>query len=133
MRHVLTVLLCLSSASALAAEKYLGKIVSGAGADTTNDSTATPFFVPLGSKLTVVCNAAAYICVDTSTACTATAGSNPGLPVVASEKLPTSTGGGWLSTTPKVSSATAATGGAYVRIMGSGAVTCDVFTRDGSE
>lgn len=135
MRHAFAVILavCLVAPPAQASERYLGKIVSGAGADTTNDGTATPFFVPKGAKLTVVCNAAAYICVDTATACTATAGSNPGLPVASGEKFPTSTGNPGISTNPTVSSATAANGGAWVRIMGSAAVTCDVYVRNGDE
>lgn len=140
MRHVLTVLLCLSvvPTPAWAGERYLGKIVSGTGADTSNETTATPFWVPKGAKLTIVCNAAAYICVDTATACTATAGSNPGLPVTSGEKFPTSVGQVGISTNPSGSGVgggggTLAAGSALVRIFGSAAVTCDVFSRDGLE
>jgi hypothetical protein len=132
MRTILAVTVCLLSLSAHAGEKYLGKIVSGAGADTSNETTASPFYIGKGAKLTLVCNAAALICVDTTTACTATAGSNPGLPVSASEKFPTSVGQVGISTFPTATTGAAA-GGAVVRIFGSAAVTCDVFSRDGQE
>lgn len=144
MRHVLAAVLCLSvvPTPAWAGEKYLGKIVSAAGADTSNESgtSSVPFWIPRGAKLTIVCNAAAYICVDTSTACTATAGTNPGLPVTSGEKFPTSVGPPYLSTVTVGSGHTSTDGGtslaagsALVRIFGSGAVTCDVYTRDGAE
>ena len=124
MKHALSVALALCALPAFAGERYLGAIVSGAGADTTNDSTATPFFIPSDAKITIWCNAAAYLITDTKTAVTSTTG----LPVTASEKFPTSTG-----TQVKVVSATAANGGAIVRIVGSSAVTCYVFERNGRE
>lgn len=132
MRKILCVALCLSAAPVLAGETYRGKIVSGAGADTSNETTATPFLVPKGAKITLVCNASAYICVDTTTACTATAGSNPGLPVTSGEKFPTSVGPVNVSTYPTATTG-AASGGAVVRIFGSAAVTCDVYVRNGDE
>lgn len=109
-----------------AGETYLGAIVSAAGADTSNDSTATPFYVPSDAKLTLFCNASAYVITDSRSAAT-TAGTN-GLPVISGEKFPTSTG-----TMVKVNSATAANGGAIVRIAGSAAVTCWVYQRRGNE
>lgn len=145
MRHVLTVLLCLSvvPTPAWAGERYLGKIVSSAGADTTNETTATPFWVPKGAKLTIVCNASAYICVDTTSSCSSTGwvdggSSQSGLPVTAGEKFPTSVGQVGISTNPSGSGVgggggTLAAGSAIVRIFGSAAVTCDVFSRDGLE
>ena len=126
MKHVLAVMLSLCALPAFAGERYLGAIVSGAGADTTNNSTATPFFVPSDAKLTIFCNAAAYIITDSNSAAT-TAGTN-GLPVTSGEKFPTSTG-----TQVKVVSATAANGGALVRIAGASAVTCWVYERRGNE
>jgi len=118
----------LLSMPALAGERLLGKIVSGAGADTSNDSTATPFRVPNDAKITVVCTATAYVLTDSATAVTDLTGANPGMPVTANEKFPTSTG-----TMTKVNSGTAANGGAYVRIMGPAAVNCWVFERRGNE
>ena len=138
----LVCLLCLLSLPALAGEKYLGRIISSAGADTTNESTATPFYISKGSKLTVVCNAAAYICVDTSSSCSSTGwvdggSSASGLPVTAGEKFPTSVGQAGISTFPSGSGTGGgggiSSGGALVRIYGTAAVTCDVFSRDGSE
>lgn len=124
MRRILALCLAVLAAPALAGERYLGAIVSAAGADTTNDSTATPFLVPSDARITIWCNAAATVITDSRTAVTSTTG----MPVGASEKFPTSTG-----TQVKVVSATAANGGAIVRIVGAGAVTCYVFERRGNE
>ena len=118
--------LVLCAGSAMAGESYLGAIVSSAGADTSNDSTATPFYIPSAAKLTIVCNAVANVITDTRTAANTT-GTN-GLPLTANEKFPTSTG-----TTVKVVSATAANGGAIVRIAGAAAATCYVYQRRGDE
>lgn len=126
MKHALTVLVLLSSSAAFAGEMYLGALVSAAGADITNDATATPFLVPSDAKITVVCNAAAYVITDTRTA--ATVNGTNGLPLASGEKFPTSTG-----TMVKVVSATAANGGAIVRIAGAAAVTCWVYARRGNE
>lgn len=115
---------------AVAGEKYLGAIVSAAGADTTNVSTAVPFKVSQGSKLTLNCTAAANVCVDTSSACTALGGANPGVPVASGANFPTSTEAQSLvkSTTVGVTF-----DGSIVRIFGAGAVTCYVFSRAGNE
>lgn len=129
--RTIALIVTLLAAPALAGEKYIGTIVSGAGADTTNDSTATPFKVPSGTKLTLYCTAAAFVCTDQATACT-TSGAGKGLPVAASTNFPTSTRND-LWGQPTVSSGTAANGGAWVRIVGTGAVTCDVYTRGGNE
>lgn len=124
-----SLLLCLAlaSAPAMAGERLLGAIVSVAGADTTNASTAAPFAVPFGAKLTIWCNAAAYLITDTTTAASATTA----LPVVANEKFPTSTGSSGGSSTPTV--AISGKPSALVRIFGTAAVTCYVFSRQGNE
>lgn len=124
MRRIFALCLAVLAAPALAGERYLGAIVSAAGADTTNDSTATPFLVPSDARITIWCNAAATVITDSRTAVTTTTG----VPVSANEKFPTSTG-----TQVKVVSATAANGGAIVRIVGAAAVTCYVFERRGNE
>lgn len=123
MRLIACAVLFLSM-SALAGEKLLGAIVSAAGADTTNASTATPFYVPRSSKITIWCNAAGFVITDRLTAATATTA----LPLAASVLFPTSTGADARSTT-----ANASLGGATVRIFGTGAVTCYVFARSGTE
>lgn len=124
MKNALIVTAALCALPAVAGERLLGTIVSASGADTTNDSTATPFYVPRDAKITVWCNASGYVITDTTTAASATTA----LPVSASEKFPTSTG-----TMVTVKSATAANGGAVVRIFGSAAITCYVFERRGNE
>lgn len=126
MRHALSVTVLLCALPALAGERYLGSIVSAAGADTTNGTTATPFFVAPDSKLTIFCNAAAYVITDTKTA--ANTGGTSGLPLSSGEKFPTSVG-----TQTRDTSGTAANGGAIVRIAGAGAVTCYVYERRGNE
>ncbi len=100
-------------------------IVSVAGADTTNASTATPFFIPTAAKITIWCNAAAYIAISSRVAANATGN---GVPVAASTLFPTSTGSTITSQT-----ANASLGGAIVRIFGAGAVTCYVYVRRGTE
>lgn len=114
--------------SSMAGERLLGAIVSSAGADTSNATTATPFFVQPKSKITIWCNAAASVLTDSNTAVTVGAG-NPGLPLVANEKFPTSVG----SMTRVLSTGSAADNGAVVRIVGAGAVTCYVYSRAGDE
>lgn len=125
---VTVLVVALASFVALAGPRPLGRIVSGAGADTSNISTATPFFVARPARLTVVCNAAAFVLTDSTTAVTDLSGANAGIPVVANEKLNNSTG-----TLVVAPTGTAAAGGAIVRISGPAAVTCWVFERRGNE
>lgn len=120
--------LALAAAPALAGEKFIGKIVSAAGADTTNATTAAPFVIPFSQKLTIWCDATAYVAVDTATAASSTSGA---LPVTALEKLPTSTG-----SSNGAGARVIAISGAFsaeVRIAGPAAVTCYVSTRLGTE
>ena len=126
---ILLAILALPAPPAWAGEKYLGAIVSAAGADTSNDSTATPFLVPPKGKITLWCNAVAYVITDSNVAVTSAGGSNPGLYVAANAVFPTSVGAQVRIT----SSATAANGGGVVRIAGPGAVTCYVYARAGDE
>lgn len=130
-RLALVVALCLSSA-AMAGERFLGIIVSAAGADTTNATTAAPFAIPPGAQITMACTTAAFVCAaplasTPTAACTASlAGANPGVPVSASEKFPTSTS---TQNTVTVASNRSAT----VRIVGTAAVNCVVWERRGDE
>lgn len=126
--YLLLALLVFGARAAFAGEQYLGVIVSGAGADTTNASTAAPFVVPAGSKLTFYCTAAVLICTDTSSACTVLGGANPGLPWPALTPFPT-------SVNPRQSVSTTISGAtsSIVRIVGSAAVTCYVWARYGNE
>lgn len=117
----------LLSTVALAGETYRGIIVSGAGADTTNASTAAPFSIPANTKLTIACTAAAFICVGPTTCTASLAGANPGVPVSANEKFPTSSqalvSGVTVSSSPT----------AVIRIVSTAAVNCVVWERKGDE
>ena len=131
-------LLAVLSMPALAGERILGEIVSAAGADTTNASTAVPFAIPPNTKFTIACNAAANICTSSTTACTDIGGANPGLPVVAKEKLPQSTNAANSATVAKravrsTDRIVAGTKSSIVRIFGAAAVTCTVWSRSGDE
>lgn len=118
------VLLAAPRAEAQEKPLAINAIVSVAGADTTNATTAAPFRIPIGAKLTIWCNAAAYVITSSRTAATAT---GTALPVAASTLFPTNSGG------TVDQSATVAAGGAIVRVFGTAAVTCYVFTRSGTE
>ena len=138
MKHA-AIIAALISLPCMAAERLLGTIVSGAGADTTNATTAAPFAIKPGSKLTIQCNAAANICANSSTACTALAGSNSGVEVSAKEKFPTSAGSGDLTTTsgaqvsPPRQVVVAGKPSVTFRIFGPAAVSCVFWAREGDE
>lgn len=107
---------------AFAGEQYLGKIVSGAGADTTNGSTAAPFIVPTGQLVSIQCNATAYVITDDTTAVDV----DRGIKLSANQFFVTSTSSfQTIIVTSTVS--------AIVRIAGPAAVTCSVWTRRGNE
>lgn len=128
----LTLLCALVAFPALAGERFLGIIVSAAGADTTNATTAAPFAIPPGAQITMACTATAFVCAaplasSPTAACTASlAGANPGVPVSANEKFPTSTS---TQATVTVAGSTSST----VRIVGTAAVNCVVWERRGNE
>lgn len=115
---------CLVPASVSAGEsRYLGTLTS-TGTAVNNTTTATPFVIPPGARLTVVCDAAARLLTDS----TATANSGPtkGVPVGASAVWPTSVG-----------SAKATLNGERTAVVAmisqSGTANCDVWVRDGTE
>lgn len=130
----LALLCALVAFPALAGEKNLGRIVSAAGADTTNASTAAPFAITPGARITIACTAAASICAmppqggTSSTVCTVfgSGSANEGTPVVASEKFPT-------SVSTQFTQTVAGSKSAVVRIVGSAAVNCTVWERTGNE
>lgn len=128
MKRILALTLLLSL-PATAGERYIGKIVSAAGADTSNASTATPFYIPPGARVTLWCNASAYVLTDTTVAVTDGTGANPGMPLTSSEKFPTSVG--VQVRQPPIGAAS--DNGAIIRIMGGAAVTCFVYDRKGDE
>jgi hypothetical protein len=119
------VVVMMYASSAFAAEKYLGTIFSATGADTTNETTASPFFIPFSAKITVQCTINTYINVSTLTAPTST----NALMIFASEKFPTSTESQNTSPTVTITSKKST----LVRISAAGADTCLVFQRLGTE
>lgn len=138
MKTLLAAILLLAT-SALAGERLLGTIVSGAGADTTNATTAAPFAIKPNTRLTIQCTASANICANSSTACTALAGSNSGVEVSSKEKFPTSAGSGDLPTTsgaqvgPPRTVIVAGKVSVTFRIFGPAAVSCVFWSREGDE
>lgn len=128
---------------AAAGERFLGKIWSDGGADTTNVNTlggnSAPFSVPCGAKLTAWCDAAAFVITDTTLPCvtavpTAIDSGVPGLPVSANEKFPTSSASsGTARAGLSPDGGTAAQGNCTVRICGAATVGCNFYERLGTE
>ena len=111
----------LLAVSAKAGEnRFLGNIVVSANS-LTNATTAAPFVIPPGSKITVVCTAAVNMLVDSTV--TAASGVATGLPIPANTIFPTSVGRGL--------QVISGTNSALVAVFGTG--TCSYWLRDGSE
>lgn len=117
MRRLLLAL-CLLASPALAGERYLGTIT--ATTTKNNTDTAAAFGIPAGAKLSVQCDATAYVLVCTSSAsCSAT--TTNGIKVAADQLFTTST--------PSSSA-----GAGYVAVVSaSGTANCRVFERAGNE
>lgn len=97
-------------------ERYLGTIV--ATTTTTNSSTATPFTINNGARLSIQPDAACYVAVSASSSVTAT--TTNGVKVEANALFPTSV--------PPTGSA------GYVAVLAvSGTVNAKVFEREGNE
>lgn len=101
-----------------AAEKLVGKIAATAPTAKNNSSTAVPFTIGSGAKISVQCDAPVYVAVSQSSTQLATADE---VKVAADQLFPTSTPSG--------------TGiPAYVSILPvSGSAVCRVYTRTGNE
>lgn len=115
-------LFALIASPAFAGEKFLGTIVSAAGADTTNATTAVPFVIPTGATISIQCTATAYVITDDTTAVTSARGIN----LTTGQLLPTSTASQEVVLISSVPSA-------IVRVAGPAAVNCTVWTRRGNE
>lgn len=121
-------LLCVALAGFLVAppraeageSKYLG-VITVSGASLTNATTAVPFVIPPGSKVTLSCSAAVQVLTDSTVV--ATTGANKGLPVAASTNFPTSVGSRLVTIGGQPS--------ALIAVIGTGA--CDVWQRSGGE
>jgi hypothetical protein len=121
MRHLAATLLCLLALHAHAGEnRYLGAIVVS-GSSLNNTTTAAPFVIPGGAKITVVCSASVNLLVDNLS--TATTGATKGLPIAANSIFPTSVGKTLTTISGQVT--------AVIAVIGT--ATCDVWLRDGNE
>ncbi len=128
MKRILLILALCSAAPALAGETYLGSIVSAAGADTTNGTTATPFVIKPGARLSIQCTAAAYVIGDDKTAVTATRGVTLAADQFFMTKVDALAG---KTITITISPIDYLSG--ILRIAGPAAVPCDVWSRKGDE
>ena len=109
---------CLVALPVSAGERYLGTIV--ATTTRNNTTTAVPFSIPASGKLSVQCDAAAYVTVCTALAsCTAT--TTNGIKLAADQLFTTST-------------PSSAAGAGYVAAVAvTGTANCRVFERAGTE
>lgn len=119
MRSLGRVLLFLSVSSvAVAAESRIGKIAATAPTAKNNQTTAVPFNIGGNTRLSIQCDAPAYVLVSNSSAALATADD---VKVAADGLFPTITAG-------------SAGVAAYVSILPvTGSATCKVFVRTGNE
>lgn len=103
---------------------YLGQIVSTGAGSQSNLTTAAPFVIPPGSKVTLYSSAAVNVLTDNRTA--GASGANKGVPVGASSNFPTSVGRaqGPVNGVPSAAIAVYFTGAAQ---------TVDVWQRSGTE
>ena len=104
--------------------KLLGTITS-TGTSVNNTTTAVPFSIPAGAKLTLRCDTAnGVLLVDQVSV--ATSGASKGIPVPGTTLFPTSVGkaNGSISGNPTAMIAL---------ISSTGTTNCDVWNRDGLE
>ena len=128
MKRFVLMLAVLSAAPALAGENLIGTIISAAGADTTNATTATPFVLLPGVRLSVQCNATAYVIGDDTVAVSATRGVKLAADAFFLTKVDALAG----KRITMVIATISYTSG-ILRIAGPGAVTCLVWSRKGDE
>lgn len=121
-RNALAVIL-LSVTAKAGENRLLGTLVS-TGTSVNNLTTAAPFAIPAGSKVTIYCDVAARYLADNLS--TALSGATKGVPTPVASLFPTSVGR-QLFLVSGVPSASIAL------ISVTGTATCDVWQRDGSE
>jgi hypothetical protein len=125
MRLFLASLCLLLAVPASAGENaYLGAVVVS-GASLTNFTTAAPFAIPPGAKLTVVCSAAVQYLSDATVV--TTSGAGKGAPIGANTLFPTSVG----KSKGRIVSGGTSTDSASIAFIGTG--SCDIWLRDGGE
>jgi len=117
---------------ALAGENnWLGAIISDGGT-ASNWATTTPFPIPPGAKVTMVCTAAANILTDRTKTSNGTTGDVKGLPITANTIFPTSVGKGLVQFGDGGTGALVSSG--LIAVMGTASSTlCDVWIRQGGE
>lgn len=117
MQKLITLIAVLAATAHAGENRYLGQIVVSA-ASLTNVTTAAPFTIPPGAKITAFCTAGVNILVDNLVVTAVT-----GLPLGASTLFPTSVGraGATISGQPT----------AVIAVIGT--ATCSFWLRDGNE
>lgn len=109
---------CLVALPASAGERYLGTLALS-GTSATNATTAVPFTIPASAKVSIQCDAAAYVTVCGSSACVAA--TTTSVKVTADQLFQTSTPG-------------SSAGAGYVAgVAATGTTSCRVFERAGNE
>jgi hypothetical protein len=117
VHRVTAAALLLLALNAFAGEGYLGTIA--ASTSTTNATTGTAFNIPSNQKLSIQCDATAYVKVCSTATCVAASTNSVKL---AADAL-------FTTSTPNTGN-----GQAYVAAVAStGSVNCKVFTRAGTE
>ena len=121
MQKLLCAAALLAALTAGAGENaFLGSIVVS-GASLNNTTTATPFAIPMGAKITVYCSAAVQMLVDNRVV--AVTGALKGLPIPSTTLFPTSVG----------RTAILLNTGQTAVVAVIGTATCDFYLRDGNE
>lgn len=117
---VLFPLLALGGESAL-----LGTLVS-TGTAVTNATTATPFVIPPGVKISIQCDATAYVLTDSTTV--AASGTTRGVKLAADQLLATSVG-----VSKNIVVISSDKSAQVAMISSSGTANCFVYSRAGNE
>lgn len=131
--------LCILGGVALAGENiYLGRLASsGAGVSVNNFTTAVPFGIPPGAKVTMYCDAAARVLTDKRTVTVSfDGGAYLGVPVAVTTLFPTSVGRSSSQILNVLQGDAGYTYGPSAVISAAGATAasnCDVWQRVGDE
>jgi hypothetical protein len=120
---VLALLLLVAAPVQAGENKHLGVMLM-TGSSITNFTTAAPFVIPPARKITIVCSGAVQHLTDSTVVSVATLGTK-GMPIAASTAFPTSVGAsmGLIGGQPS----------GRLAMIGTAAVTCDVWARLGTE
>lgn len=119
--HLLAVLAFALASPAVAGEnRHLG-VITASGSSVNNFTTAVPFQIPPGAKLTLYCTAAMQYLSDNTVVSTSTTGTK-GVPIDANKLFPTSVGR---------SGGAVVNNSGVISIIGTG--SCDVWLRMGDE